>query len=89
MSKVADLFKPPCLLGYYPCISNPHSKDCAIIDICSKDLFFCKFAKLAFADGTDIACKRYSFSNRHCTHGGATCSGRMTLESRRFGVRKR
>ena len=39
MSLVADSFKPPCLLGYYPCISNPSSKDCAIIDTCSKDLF--------------------------------------------------
>ena len=47
MSKVADSFKPPCLLGYYPCISNPSSKDCAIMDTCSKDLFFCKFANLA------------------------------------------
>ena len=46
MSFVADSFKPPCLLGYYPCISNPSSKDCAIIDTCSKDLYFCKFAKL-------------------------------------------
>ena len=26
MSLVADSFKPPCLLGYYPCISNPHRK---------------------------------------------------------------
>ena len=26
MSFVADSFKPPCLLGYYPCISNPHRK---------------------------------------------------------------
>ena len=89
MSLVSDSFKPPCLLGYYPCISNPQSKDCAVMDTCSKDLFFCKFAKLAFADGTDISCKRYSFYNRHCTHGGGSCPGRGALERRRFGVRRR
>ena len=43
MSLEADSFKPPCLLGYYPCISNPQSKDCAVMDTCSKDLFFCKY----------------------------------------------
>ena len=57
MSFIADSFKPPCLLGYYPCLSNPSSKDCAVMDTCSKDLFFCKFAKLAYPDGTDISCK--------------------------------
>jgi len=40
MSIVTDSFKPPCLFGYYPCISNPKSKDCAVMDTCSKDLFF-------------------------------------------------
>ena len=85
MSFVADSFKPPCLLGYYPCISNPSSKDCAVIDTCSKDLFFCKFAKLAYPDGADISCKTYSFSDRNCTHGGGSCSRRACLEHRRFG----
>ena len=85
MSKVADSFKPSCLLGYYPCISSPSSKDCAIMSSCSKDLFFCKFARLALANGTDISCKRYNFSNRHCTHGGGSCSMRAVLEYRRFG----
>ena len=46
MSFVADSFKPPCLLGYYPCISNPSSKDCAIIDTCSKDLYFLQVCKV-------------------------------------------
>jgi len=81
----ADSFKPPCLLGYYPCLSNPLSKDYAIIDTCSKDLFFCKFAWLQLADGTDISCRRYSFSNRDCTHGGGSCPCRSALEHRRFG----
>ena len=85
MSKVADSFKPPCLLGYYPCISNPSSKDRAVMDTCSKNLFFCKFAKLALPFGVDISCKKYSFANRHCTHGGGSCSGRGALERRRFG----
>ena len=40
MSLAADSFKPPCLLGYYPCISNPSSKDCAIIDIAPRTCIF-------------------------------------------------
>jgi len=89
MNPVADSFKPPCILGYYPCISNPHSKDCAVMDTCSKDLFFCKFVRLQLADGTDISCKRYSFANRHCTHGGGSCPELAALEHRRFGVGRR
>jgi hypothetical protein len=85
MSFVADSFKPPYLLGYYPCTSNPSSKDCTIIDTCSKDLYFCKFAKLQLVDGKDISCKRYSFPNWHCTHGGGSCPGRGILERGRFG----
>ena len=39
MSLVTDSFKPPCLLGNYPCISDPSSNDCAVIDTCSKTCF--------------------------------------------------
>ena len=85
MGYVADSFKPPCLLGHYPCMSSPSSEDCALIDTCSKDLFFCKFAKLAYPDGTDISCKVYSFNNRNCTHGSGSCSRRAVLEHRCFG----
>jgi hypothetical protein len=89
MSLAAGSFEPPCLLGYYPCITNPLSKDCAVIDTCSKDLYFCKFAKLQFADGTDISCKRYSFACMNCTHGGGSCSGWIALERRHLGVKRR
>jgi hypothetical protein len=75
----------PASNQFNPCISNPSSKDCTIIDTCSKDLYFCKFAKLQLADGTDISCKRYSFTNRNCTHGGGSCPGKSALERRRFG----
>jgi len=84
MSMLADSFKPPCVLGYYPCLTNPGSKDCAVMTNCSKDLFFCKFVRLGYADGTDISCKAYSFTNRHCTHGGGSCSRRRGLEQARI-----
>ncbi len=84
MSSVADSFKPPCLLGYYPCISNPSSKDCAIMDTCSKDLFFCKFAKLALLMEPIFHASVTVLANRHCTHGGGSCPRRASSRASTF-----
>jgi hypothetical protein len=83
--KCLNIFKPSCVLGYYPCITNPTSKDCAVMDKCPRGLYFCKYVKFMLPDGTDISCRHYSFDNLHCKHGGGSCGRIWFLERKRFG----